>query len=189
MKTSKPISTISYNSEAFLKNKIEYWKSIGLIEFGMWIKHNPEADEKKIHYHVFLRPAKLIQTTDLENDSLEIDPNKPDKPFKMVGFRNSNESDWTQYSLHDPVYLAEKGLERSHHYEIKDIQSTCEDTLQDILTHISDKRKGSIEYRIRDMIKKDMSWQQIVASGMIPLRHMGGARMMYAALTAQDKLT
>lgn len=185
MKTSKPISTISYNTDEFIRNKIEYWRSCGIIEFGMWIRHEAEADEKKSHCHVYLKPAKLIQTMDLEMDSCEIDPTNPEKPLKMVSFRISTESDWLLYSLHDKAYLLEKGLERQFHYDISDIQSTCDDTLQDIITQVSDKRKGSIEYRILDMVNKGMTWQQIVSSGMIPLRYMGGAKIMYQALTGQ----
>lgn len=185
MRTSKPISTISYNSENFLREKIEYWKKVGWIEFGMWILHNPEADEKKAHYHVFLKPAKLIQTTDLEDDSQEIDPHNPDKPFKMISFRVSKESDWILYGIHDKAYLMEKGLEREHHYDISDIQSTCEDTLKDIISHMSDERKGRLEYRIIDCCNKGMTWMQIVNSGLIPIRQMVGAKHFYSAITGQ----
>ncbi len=188
MKTSKPIATISYNSPEFLKAKIEEWKNKGIIEYGMWIKHDPEQDEKKDHYHVFLRPARLIQTMDLENDSCEIDPQHPDKPFKMIGFRVSKESDWTLYAIHDPAYLMEKGLEREFVYSFSDIQTTCEDTLNDIITHLSDDRKGRLEYRLIDCINRGMNWQEIARSGLIPLRHMSGAKIMYQAITGQSQI-
>lgn len=188
MRTSKPISTISYNSDEFLKAKIEYWKSLGIIEFGMWIRHMPEEDEKKTHCHVFLKPAKLIQTMDLEMDSCELDPQNPDKPFKMVSFRVSQESDWLLYAIHDPAYLAEKGLEREFVYSFDDIHTTCDDTLSDIIAHISDDRKGRIEYRLIDCINRGMTWQQIISSGMIPLRHMSGAKIMYEAITGQTRV-
>ena len=185
MRTSKPISTISYNSENFLKEKIEYWKSRGIIEFGMWIRHEPEGEEKKAHYHVFLKPAKLIQTMDLELDSQEIDPLNPDKPFKMISFRVSKESDWVLYGIHDPSYLLEKGLTREFCYDISDISSTCDDTLKDILSHLSDERKGRLEYRIIDCVNKGMTWGQIVNSGLIPIRQMVGAKHFYSAITGQ----
>lgn len=185
MRTSKPISTISYNSENFLKEKIEYWKSRGIIEFGMWIRHEPESDEKKAHYHVFLKPAKLIQTMDLEADSQEIDPLFPDKPLKMINFRVSKESDWVLYGIHDPAYLLEKGLTREFCYDISDISSTCDDTLKDILSHLSDERKGRLEYRIIDCVNKGMTWGQIVNSGLIPIRQMVGAKHFYSAITGQ----
>lgn len=186
MRTSKPVSTISYNTDEFLRKKIEYWKNIGWIEYGMWIRHEPEEDEKKSHCHVFLKPAKLIQTTDLEDGSLEIDPQNPEKPFKMVSFRVSKESDWLMYAIHDKAYLFEKGLERVHTYSFSDVETTCEDTLNDIIAHMTDDRKGRLEYRISDCIARGMSWQQIITSGIVPIRQMGGARIMYQAITGQD---
>lgn len=187
MRTSKPISTISYNTPEFLRAKIDYWKERGIIEYGMWIEHKPEADEKKAHYHVFLKPAKLIQTMDLENDSMELDPENPDKPLKMISFRVSKEADWVLYCLHDPTYLVEKGLERAYSYGIEDIESTCIDTLKDILTHLSDERKGRLEYRLIQCINAGMNWTEIVKSGLVPLRNMGNARIMYQAITGQDR--
>lgn len=187
MRTSKPISTISYNSADFLKAKIEYWKSVGIIEYGMWIRHEPEQDEKKAHYHVYLKPAKLIQTMDLENDSCELDPENPDKPFKMVSFRVSKEDDWLLYSIHDPSYLLEKGMSREFCYGFEDIQTTCEDTLKDIISHISDNRKGRLEYRLIECINMGMKWQEIVMSGMIPIRQISGALIMYRSITGQEK--
>lgn len=186
MRTSKPISTISYNSEEFIKQKIEYWRMLGIIEFGAWIKHKAENDEKKDHFHILLRPAKLIQTMDLENDSLELDPLNPDKPLKMIGFRVSVEADWLLYCLHDKSYLAEKGLIRDFHYDITDISSTDNDTLTDIITNSLESRKGKIEWRIVECIDLGMSWGDIVRSGLIPIRFMGGAKIMYQAITGQS---
>ena len=186
MRTSKSISTISYNTPEFLSAKIKQWRDLGIIEYGMWVFHQPESDEKKAHCHVFLKPAKLIQTMDLESDSCEIDPQNPDKPLKMVSFRVSKESDWLLYSIHDPYYLAEKGLTREFVYSYDDIHTTCHDTLNDIITHMSDDRKGRLEYRIVDCINRGMNWTQIVQSGMIPIRQISGARIMYMAITGQE---
>ena len=186
MRTSKPISTISYNTEEFLKGKVEYWKGLGLIEFGMWIKHKPDEDNKKDHFHVFLKPAKLIQTMDLEMDSCELDPNNPDKPLKMIGFRVSKENDWVLYGLHDKEYLASKGMTRNIHYDLSDIKSTDSDTLADIITHLNDERKGKLETRILECVRMGLAWGDIVSSGLIPLRHMHNAKLLYDALTFHE---
>lgn len=188
MRTSKPISTISYNTPDFLRNKIEEWKLQGIIEYGMWIRHEPEEDEKKAHFHLYLKPAKLVQTMDLETASMELDPENPDKPLKMISFRVSKESDWVLYCLHDPNYLIEKGMSRAYCYGVEDIESTCEDTLKDILSRLSDDRKGRLEYRLVECINIGMSWQEIVRSGLVPLRQMSSARLMYGAITGQDMM-
>ena len=200
MKTSKPISTISYNSPEFLRAKIEYWKAQGIIEYGMWIRHLPDEDDKKAHYHVFLKPAKLIQTMDLEKESLEIpgwdircEPNRDItdiaiqdvKPLKMIGFRNSKEDDWLLYGIHDAQYLAEKGMTRNHHYNLSDVETTCQETLQDIITHLIDNRKGRLEVRIFEMINQGLSWRDIVCSGLIPLKQIHNSFMFYKAVTCQ----
>ena len=186
MRTSKPISTISYNSDTFIKNKIEEWKNCGFIEFGMWIRHQPDEDNKKSHCHVYLQPAKLIQTMDLENDSIEIDPQNIDKPFKMIAFRVSKESDWLLYAIHDKIYLNEKGLQRNVFYSFDDVQSTCSDTLNDIISRLSDERKGRIEYRILELIDRGLTFSQIVRSGLIPIRYMSSAKIMFEALYSPE---
>lgn len=182
MRTSKPIAGISYNSDAFLAGKLMDWRREGIIEFGMFIKHKPEEGEKKEHFHVFIRPAKLVQTLDLEDESKEFDPEHPDKPFKICGLTPSSESDWLLYSIHDPMYLAEKGLERVHHYGLDDIVCTDEDTFRIVCARVSDHRKGRPEYRILQMINSGMSFSQMVASGMIPMKYIYAAKLMYEAV-------
>lgn len=211
MKTSKPISTISYNTERFLAEKIYYWKKQGLIEYGMWIKHEPDVDGKKEHFHVYLQPSKLIQTEFLVDDSIEIDTNwKPldekflsvlsedeqkkeieahekKRYFKMNVFHSSKPDDWILYAIHDEKYLTQKNLSRNCHYEIGDIKATCDDTLNEMISQAYDKNNNKLEFRIIEAIKKEMTWSQIVGSGMIPIRQMAGARLYYMALTGQDK--
>lgn len=109
------------------------------------------------------------------------------KPLKMIGFRPSKESDWILYGIHDPTYLAEKGLSRNIHYSFDDIQSTCADTLQDMITHLIDDRKGRLEVRIYDCIKNGLGWRDIVCTGIIPLRQIHNAFQFYQAVTWQIK--
>lgn len=189
MRTSKSISTISYNSASFLRNKLEEWKRNGVIEFAMWVKHDPEEEEKKEHYHVFIKPARLLQTVDLERESEELDIHNLDKPLKMISFRVSKESDWLLYSIHDPSYLAEKGLEKQFVYSFEDINSTCEDTLRDIISHCNDERNSKIEYRLIQLINKGLTWDEIILSGFIPLRYIAGAQIMYNSLSKCRKLS
>lgn len=147
---------------------------------------NPKQT-KKAHYHVYIKPAKLIQTVDFENWSCEIDPQNPEKPLKMVSFRISKEDDWLLYAIHDPYYLQEKGLSRQYVYGFDDVQTTCADTFQDIITHMSDNRKGRLEYRIAECVNMGMTWMQIVQAGIIPIRQITGAKIFYMAITDQER--
>lgn len=204
MKTSKPISTISYNTESFLRNKIYEWKRAGIISFGMWILHQPDVDGDKPHFHVYLQPAKHMQTDYLIDQSIEIDTNwKPLESYadekekerhekkqflKMTVFKSSEPSNWILYGLHDENYLLEKGLSRNIHYNVSDIESTCDDTLMEMVSCAFDFRNNKLEYRIIEAVKQNKSWQSIVASGMVPLRQISGARLLYMALTGQEKI-
>ena len=44
MKTSKPISTISFNTESFLRGKLRELEAAGILEFWAYIKHDPEPE-------------------------------------------------------------------------------------------------------------------------------------------------
>ena len=183
MNTSKPIAGVSYNSEDFLKGKLKDWNDAGLIEYGMFIRHKAEADEKKDHFHIFIIPARRLQTLDLENDSKEFDPLNPDKPLKIVGLSGSKESDWVLYCLHDPSYLQEKGLMREHHYSLEDFYSTEEDRFNMIISSLSDARNSRLETRLLEMHRMGLSWNEVVSSGLIPLRYVFASKIMYEGLT------
>ena len=182
MKTSKPVSTISYNSEGWLKKTILKLKEIGDIEFAMWIYHEPDEDNRKPHYHVYLQPAKMIQTTDWDEPFTEPNPSNIELPFKALPFRSSKETDWLLYGIHDPTYLQEKNMTRNVFYSFDDVQSTCQDALNEIISRLSDDRKGKLEYRIIDCVNRGLSWHEIVASGLVPIRYIYGAKLMYEAL-------
>lgn len=178
MNTSKPIAGISYNTEDFLKGKLKEWVKNQVIEYGMIIRHKKEGDEKKDHWHALLIPAKRLQTMDLETDSQEPDPNNPDKPLKILGLSVSKVSDWVMYCLHDPLYLAEKGLQRVHQYSLEDFWSTDEDRFSLIISELSDCR-NTIEKRIITMITSGMDLASILHSGLVPMRYVYATKVMY----------
>ena len=64
MKTTKPISTISYNTPEFLENKLNELLANGLISFFAYILHEPEEDETKRHL-VYPNLKDLTYGTDL----------------------------------------------------------------------------------------------------------------------------
>ena len=188
MRTSKPISTISYNTEYFLANKLYELKRHGIIDYAMWIKHQPDTDDTKEHFHVYIEPSKMVQTNDLVTLFTEIDLTDPDKkPLGVITFRSSKCTDWLLYGLHDEEYLTDKGLSRNLHYQVSDIRSTCEYTLNDIVANAYDQLKNKLEKRLIDAIfVKKMNWNEIVLSGMIPIQKITGALIMYKALTNQQ---
>lgn len=113
MATQKPISTISYNTEPFLKEKLETWLNAHIIQAYQYICHKGE-DGDKDHIHLRIEPNKKLDPMDLIEQLREYQLGK-DKPLGCRPFRPSKEEDWILYAVHDEQYLklkyggAEKG--------------------------------------------------------------------------------
>lgn len=131
MRTTKPISTISFNTEQYLKDRLQDLCRSGHVSFFAFVKHLPEDDEggKKEHFHVYIEPSKLIQTDDFRQHLLEYDLTNPDKPKGCLKFCNSKFGDWYRYSLHDSAYLAKKGQSRRYQYTFEEFISSNDDDM------------------------------------------------------------
>lgn len=128
MRTSKAISTISYNSQEFLVNKLNELIEAHTISDYYFINHFPEQDEKKAHIHLFIQPNKLIDTMYLQDYFKEVDINNLNaKPLKCIDFRLSKLDDWFLYCLHYEPYLSTKCESREFHYTKDDFVYYDED--------------------------------------------------------------
>lgn len=103
MATQKPISTISYNTEAFLKEKLEIWLSAHIIQSYQYICHKGE-DGDKDHIHLRIEPNKKLDPMDLQDQLKEYQIGK-EKPLGCRPWRPSKEEDWYLYAVHDEQYL------------------------------------------------------------------------------------
>lgn len=103
MATQKPISTISYNTEEFLKEKLDTWLKAHIIQSYMYIKHKGE-DGDKDHIHLRIEPNKKLDPMDLA-ESLREYKQGQEKPLGVRPFRPSKEEDWVMYALHNEDYL------------------------------------------------------------------------------------
>lgn len=158
MRTSKPISTISYNSPDFLVDKLEYLKYLRLISYYEFIVHLPDKDDKKKHIHLYIEPNKVLDTEIFSYNFYEYVFSKLFKftkifkpcykkyfnnsncliskyryssnlkPLKCIHWQNSKFGDWYWYALHDKDYLKAKMLERNCFYTDADIFSSDRDT-------------------------------------------------------------
>ena len=106
MATQKPISTISYNTELFLKEKLDTWINAHIIQAYQYIKHKGE-DGDKDHIHVRIEPNKKIDPMDLLENLREFKAGN-DKPLGCRPFRPAKEEDWILYAVHDETYLRAK---------------------------------------------------------------------------------
>lgn len=124
MASQKPISTISYNTESFLREKLEDWLSAHIISSYQYICHKGE-DGDKDHIHLRIEPNKRIDPMDLSDDLKEY-LSGSEKPLGCRPWRPSKEEDWFLYAVHDEQYLKIKygGAERGEKlpYEVSDIR-------------------------------------------------------------------
>ena len=104
MATQKPISTISYNSEAFLREKLDEWYQAHIIQAYMYICHQGE-DGDKDHIHVRIEPNKRIDSMELTELLREYPLGNSCKPLGCRPWRSSKEEDWFLYAVHDKDYL------------------------------------------------------------------------------------
>lgn len=106
MATQKPISTISYNTTLFLREKLTELYNAHIIQAYQFIYHKGE-DGDKDHIHLRVEPNKRIDQMELTSLLTEY-VNGEDKPRGCRPWRPSTEEDWILYAVHDPVYLREK---------------------------------------------------------------------------------
>ena len=170
MRTSKPIATISYNSQEFLVHQLEELIKKHKISDYMFINHFAEKDEKKNHIHLWIKPNTLLDTMDFQKHFIELDPQHPLKPFKCIDFRVSAVDDWILYCQHYKAYLASKGESREYHYTKDDFVYYDEDTFDELYNHAF---KGS-EWAQRNQVLQALKDGQadptkLILNGTVPL--------------------
>lgn len=184
MQTSKPFSTISYNSESFLKAKLNELVNRGVLDFWSAIYHKPEEDELKGHFHVFFRPAERIKT-----DSIKEFMREPvagsDKPLGCTIFIGSKFDDWYLYACHDRAYLASKGQSRKHHYSISQFLCSDDDVFAEFIRCIDRSKFIGME-RIINAVQNDVSFAELLRLGGVPIQLLGQYERAYMLLKGNN---
>lgn len=183
MKTSKPFSTISYNTPDFFKSKSEDLVSAAVMTFVCWIDHVPEDDELKAHTHAYFEPSKMVQTDDVRLEYTELDKKNPDKPRKCMPCRSSKFADWYLYAIHDQDYLLSKGETRKHHYTDADIKSTDPDYLQELIRTVHHEDSPAI-VKIKNAISAGTDFAHFLARGSVPPSQIAGFYQLWDAVSA-----
>ena len=170
LRTSKAISTISYNSKDFLLSILDKLIRQHIICNYMFIEHQPEDDERKKHIHLFIQPNRLIDTMELQDMFKEFDSSKPDKPLGCIDFRLSKIDDWILYNQHFNAYLLSKGESRKFHYARDDFVYFDSDTFDFDYNHAF---KGS-EWAKRNQILQTLNNDKLkpidlILNGTLPL--------------------
>lgn len=181
MRTSNPITTINYTSRRFLIDTLESLRKAKVISFWFFVHHLPEDDEKKEHDHVYLEPAKIVQTEDIRDNFRELDPEHPDAPLSVQPFRSSKFADAYLYFIHDPDYLASKGMTRKHHYSRSQVETSDPDYLDEQIARID--RSSFDKYSdMRKSIKAGLSFDEYLANHYVPIQQFNVFKSAYLTL-------
>lgn len=182
MKTSKPFSTISYNSADFLTVKLNDLVNRRKLAFWAYVEHLPEEDEKKAHKHLYIVPNGQINTDEVLLDILvEYDPTHPEKPLGCVGVKSSKFYDWYMYSIHDVDYLSSKGQSRKYHYRREEVACSDTDYLNEEI-HQMDMSKLSKVKALNEAIRNNVPFEELLMRGQIPVQQVYAFQKTYGML-------
>lgn len=182
MLTSRPFSTISYNSGQFITVKLNDLINRRFIAFYGWIEHYPEDDESKKHKHLYVVPNGRINTDEFVKLMQEFDPTHPDKPLGCIVPKNSKFFDWYLYALHDPDYLASKGQSRKYHYQPEEVVCSDPDYLAEEV-HQMDMSKFRHIKVLRSCVEQGVPFDQMVVNGVVPIPQIIQYRTAYDILS------
>lgn len=170
MRTRKEIATISYNSKKYLIDRLNELLRNHVISDYILIEHTAEADEKKDHIHLWIKPNKQIDTMDLQDHFKEIDLDHPDKPLGCIDFRASKIDEWILYCQHYDPYLASKGESREFAYTKDDFVYADEYSFEDYYYHAFKGSEWAKRYQIlQQLCDKRISKVDLIKNGTVPL--------------------
>lgn len=108
MKTSRPFSSISYNTPDYLRVKLDELVSRRVVSFYAFIFHQKEEDELKDHIHLYIVPNGSQNTDDILDYLKEFTLADPLHPLGCMPAKSSKFGDWALYGTHNALYLASK---------------------------------------------------------------------------------
>lgn len=125
----RPLSYIGYldnvpgqNPEKYMGRMLADCVAVTRMEGAFYIRHEPEEDDKKVHYHVLFlgETAQKCRAADMIKQVAGSTLTLP---------RQSKLTDWLLYAIHDKTYLDNKGIEKRWHYNREDVKCTDDNLL------------------------------------------------------------
>lgn len=185
MKTSKPLSTVSYNTPRYLIFKLEQLRKSKVLSKWYVMPHAPEDDEagKKYHMHVFVQSNNKVDPDDLRAQFIEPVAGDITRPRKCMPFVPSDFSNWCMYVLHDPAYLASKGQSRRYRYGFKDFLVFDADVFDYERKSIS-MSDISAYRKMLGFIERGQSFAEFVGSGSCPIPQIRNWQTAFGLLSS-----
>lgn len=179
MRTSKYLSTISYNSDNFLQSVLNSLIENKSIVFWAYIEHFPEKNELKKHKHLFIQPNGLLNTDCIIDKFIEEVPH--DKPLNVMPFRVSKIDDCLLYFLHDTHYLIKKFLKKKYTYDLLDFHTSNFDYLRELYNSV-DMSTYSVVERLCDFACEGVPFDVLCKRGFIPINQLLNYKRFYDIL-------
>lgn len=139
------------------------------IDFWCFIRHEPDEESKKDHVHLYVDPAKTIETTSLKDKFIQIVPGEA-LPRRNLNFRYSKFDDWYLYSLHQKDYLNEKGLYRNKEYSKEDFHFSDLDEFERYVSEINYSSIFNLD-EIINAARIQMPIYQAIKDGILPAKN------------------
>lgn len=187
MATQNPISTISYNSEGFLREKLEAWRKAHIVQSYMFIKHHGEIDKNgkrdKDHIHLRIEPNRRLDPMQLTEELKEWTKDNL-KPLGVRPWRPSKEEDWILYAVHNPEYMRLKYGENLDEgekdpYEWDEIQCDEDFDLEDAWRRALASMKH-LSPTIMKSLEDGTSPKELIRNGENPFTVLTLVRGLYA---------
>lgn len=194
MRTNKSISNIAYMSPFDFEMSVRRLQESGDIGTCFWIFHHGEGKDKAHIHFILLGGEKTYNTnglSDLFGFTLFDDGSKGSVTKCWCPTRHVE--DWLLYSIHDKLYLLHKCESKDYHYSFGDIM--CGPNDNDTLNihiqqaeHYRDFEMLDKVYRsIKFSVENNMSWHDVIISGLIPVNCLGSAFEVYQEMLAEKK--
>ena len=184
-KSSKICSTISYNTESFLKEKLDMLINSNVLTFWAYIVHKGEYDAElkkrdKNHIHLYLVPNGRLDRGLLRDYFKEVELGNP-KPLGVLAIVNSKFYDWYHYCCHNERYLEQKKpneVNKEFHYSRNDFVTS------DLVYFNNEISTNLFQYSENDLVKKEIMLNPSASNVEIALRANPQLPMKNLAFTA-----
>lgn len=180
--TQKAVSGIAYQTPEFFSAKTNELRASSLLGPVLWVAHKGEGADKP-HIHFLCLPGPKPYNLDGLDTLWGVQVVNGCKASVSAMFRKCSErnySDWLLYSVHNPKYLASKGLEREFSYSWDDLCVTAGD--EDIRDRLISESRDDLDNlgdrttrRLILLAKQGMTWREVVLSGMVPMGQLSQA--------------
>ena len=185
--TSSPISTISYNTDEFLKLTLNGMLKDGTLLYWCYIKHKGDEDDKKDHIHLRVIPNGRIDLSEFGKEFIELVPDN--NPLRCLLWRNSEYKNWFLYTVHNPDYLEIHNLIRNQHYTFDDFVSSSSDDTRILYQEAREWFYNSgemVEKLVQDKLRDGSTLHDIVKSGLIKARDVFKFKQYVSVLQSEN---